>query len=355
MRSDLLGPEQHAGPSRFVRRLLITAAIALTAVVVLAALYAAADIFLLVFASALIALLLHGAADWLANRTGLAAGWALLVVLVVLAGTLALLGMFIAGRLAAQLDELAETIPRAAEELASRAEQHDWARPAVASLRRAARAPALGEVPWGRVTGLFTATFGLLGNVVVLLFLSVYLSAEPGLYRRGALLLVPPRRRGRAAEVLDRLAEVLRRWLAAKLAAMVLVGALTGLGLWLLGLPLALSLALLAAGLTFIPYFGPLLAAVPAVLLALLHGPATAGWVALLYVGVQAVESYLFTPLLMHRAADLPPALSIFAILLLGGLFGAWGAVLATPLAAAALVLVRMLYVEDVLGEPAAA
>ena len=132
---------------------------------------------------------------------------------------------------------------------------------------------------------------------------------------------------------------------------MIIIGVLTAVGLWLLGVPLALTLGLLAALLTFIPNIGPILAVVPAALLALLQSPTRALYVVLLYLGIQTVESYLLTPLMQKRTVSLPPALTIFAQVLMGILVGRIGLVLATPLTAALFVLVKMLYVEDILGD----
>jgi predicted PurR-regulated permease PerM len=141
-------------------------------------------------------------------------------------------------------------------------------------------------------------------------------------------------------------------WMFGKVLSMIAVGALTWLGLGLLGIPLALSLAVLAAALTFIPNFGPVLSAVPAVLLGLMNSPARAAYVALLYVGIQTAESYVLTPIFQKKAGALPPALLIVAQVAMGSLSGGIGLAVATPLTAALLVLVRHLYVEDVLSQP---
>ena len=125
---------------------------------------------------------------------------------------------------------------------------------------------------------------------------------------------------------------------------MSVVGALTFAGLWLLDVLLALTLALLASALTFVPNFGPILSAAPAVLLALEAGLTHAAWVAGLYLAVQTVESYLITPIIQQRTVALPPALTLGTQLVLGVLAGAAGLALATPLTAMGLVLVRELY-----------
>jgi predicted PurR-regulated permease PerM len=129
-------------------------------------------------------------------------------------------------------------------------------------------------------------------------------------------------------------------------------GVLSGVALWLLGIPLAFLLGVLTGLLNFIPNIGPILAATPAVLLALTEGPTTALWVALLYVVLQNLEGFVLTPLVQQRTVALPAAVIILVQVLLGVLMGTLGVLLATPLAASVLVLVKMLYVEDALGDP---
>jgi predicted PurR-regulated permease PerM len=128
---------------------------------------------------------------------------------------------------------------------------------------------------------------------------------------------------------------------------MAINGTLTALGLWLLGVPLALTLGLLAALLNFIPNIGPIIAGVPAVLLALMHSPMQALYVVGLYLVLQSVDGYLLTPLVDRCTVSVPPALTLAAQMLLGGL----GLALASPLTAAAIVLVQKLYIEDTLGD----
>jgi predicted PurR-regulated permease PerM len=185
----------------------------------------------------------------------------------------------------------------------------------------------------------------------VILFIGLYVAAQPGLYKNGFVRLMPLEKRNRAHEVLSAVGMTLRWWLIGKMMSMLVVGILTSLGLWLLGMPLALTLGTIAALLTFIPNIGPVLSAVPAVLLALLEGPTQVLYVLLLYLVIQTVESYFITPLIQKRMVALPPALILLAQVLLGVLVGGFGLILATPLAAAALVIVNMVYIEDVLHD----
>ena len=151
-------------------------------------------------------------------------------------------------------------------------------------------------------------------------------------------------------EVLAKLSDTLWWWLIGRLIAMTFIGVATGVGLTLLGVPLAFILGLLAALLSFVPNLGPILSALPAILLGFVQSPQTALWVAALYAGVQVVESYVLDPIIDRKTVYLPPAFTISAQLLMGLFAGLLGVTLATPLAAALVVIVTMLYVQDVLG-----
>ncbi|MEO8439206.1 MAG: AI-2E family transporter [Spartobacteria bacterium] len=139
----------------------------------------------------------------------------------------------------------------------------------------------------------------------------------------------------------------------AGLTAMTLVGILTWTGLMLLGVPLALPLSPLVMILGFIPNLGPILAALPAFLIAMSHRTVLGLYVALLYTVVQMLEGYVITPLIQQRAIRMPPALLIAAIVAAGLLFGFLGMLLAAPMSAVLLVFVQRFYLEDVLGDPA--
>jgi predicted PurR-regulated permease PerM len=333
----------------FVRR-AFAAACAAAGVVLLLLLWYVADVLLLLFAAVLLAVGLRSLSVALGRATGLSDGWSLALVSLALLAMLGAGAMLLAPRVSAQVDELSDSLPRAFEKLAERASRHEWARRLVEEL------PPPEELLKGRggvlarVTGVVSTALGALVNVVIVVAVGLYLAADPRLYTSGLMSLVPPTSRPRAREVSAQLGSTLRRWLAGRLVLMASNAALTWAGLSLLGVPLALTLGLLAGLLNFVPNVGPVVAGVPAVAIALTQSPQQALYVLLLYVVLQSVDGYVFTPLVQRRTVALPPALTVAAQVLLGVLLGGMGVALATPLAAAALVLVRMLYVEDVLG-----
>ena len=242
------------------------------------------------------------------------------------------------------------SLSQSLDDLRQRLTQYDWGERLLDQDRRARLLPDATAI-LGRATGAISATFGALGSAVIILFLGLYLAINPAVYANGFTRLLPPDKRPRARQVLAEIGHILRRWLVGRLLTMTVIGVLTFVGLWFLGIPLALVLAFLAALLSFIPYIGPIVALVPAVLVAFAEGPDQALFVLILYVGVQGVESYLLLPLVQQWSVDMPPALTIAAIVLLGVLFGGLGIALAAPLAAAGMVAVNMLYLEDFLGE----
>lgn len=305
------------------------------------------DVLLIVFAGVLLAVLLRGLADLLSAHSRLSSGWALLVVLITLSAIAGLTIWLVSPELGRQLDELIAGLPRSSEQLRSYLQGSGWGR-WLLDHAGGARDWLTQASTMRRAGSIASTTFGALISFFVFLIVGLYLAADPRSYRNGALRLLPEHQRSRAQALAGECGRTLRRWLLGKFASMLITGLLTGIGLYVIGIPLALVLGLLAALLSFIPNFGPILAAVPAILLGLGQSPATAGWVAGLYVVVQAVESYAITPLIQREMVALPPALIIVAQMALGVLVGGLGVVLATPLTALALVLVRRLYVEPI-------
>lgn len=333
------------------RRVLVTSAIVAALAVTLLFLWHARDVLLLVFAGALFGIFLRRLAMFVSNHLPLPPAVALSVVLLGLTGLLVGAFWLQGDTIAAESGRLRDELPRAVEQLRARIAGHELGERIIEQLPEnpAALLPDDPDAV-SRVTGVVSRTFSALASGAIILFLGIVFAATPAAYVGGILALFPERKVPRMREVLTRLSDILWWWLVGRLISMAFVGLATGVGLALLGVPLAFILGLLAALLSFIPNLGPILSALPAVLLALMQGPQAALWVAALYVGVQFVESYFLDPIIDRKTVHLPPAFTITAQLILALFAGLLGVTLATPLAAAALVLVTMLYVQDVLG-----
>jgi len=306
----------------------------------------ACDVLLALGAGALAAIALSAATGFLMDLGIRRRGIALALVVFGIVLGVGATSWLLAPEISAQTDELLQQLPRAWQNLLGSLRQTEWGR------ALAHQPPVEGSIAVvSNATSLLGIVLHNVALLVIVAFVSLYLSADPAPYFGGFLRLLPPWRRRRATEVAQVVEQALRRWLLSRLLAMSIVGSVTALGLWLLGIQLALTLGLLSGILTFIPYVGAIVSLVPALLLALTQGTLAAAYVVLLYVGVHVLEGYLVTPLIEQKAVQLPPALSIASQVLLWTLAGAWGLALASPIAATLLIVVNMLYIEDELAE----
>lgn len=304
---------------------------------------------LLVFAGVLFAVFLDGVTGWVAERLDVGRGFALGVVLV---GGLLLAGggvWWFGPAVAGQLQQLVERIPEAISGIQGWLRERGWGEMVLEGI--SPEGDGRGTDIMGRVTGVFSSTLSMVVNTFIVLFIGIYLAASPRLYREPILRLLPRDRRGRGGDVASALGGALRSWLTGRLASMAVVGFMTAVGLLLLGVPLALGLAVLAGLLSFVPFLGPIAAAVPAVAVAYLESPGLALWVVVLYWGIQLLETYLVTPLIEQRVVSMPPAALLAAQILMGMMAGLLGILLATPLLVTVVVLVQVLYLEEVRGE----
>jgi len=188
---------------------------------------------------------------------------------------------------------------------------------------------------------MLTSTFAVTGAFLLVLFIAAYIGLDPHLYHGGVLALVPARERDRAALALARLATTLRRWLVTQLIAMVVIGAVTTVFLFTIQVKAALPLGILAGVAKFIPIVGSIFAAIPAIAMAFIDSPHKALVVAIGYVVIQFVENHLLVPILMKHGVNLPPAMTLGIQALMALLFGFLGLLVAVPLLAAILTIVR--------------
>ncbi|RJR51304.1 MAG: AI-2E family transporter [Desulfobacteraceae bacterium] len=335
----------------FTHKVMIAVGLTFAILAVLLIAWKVAQILMLVFAGILLAIFLRGLAGLLNRLTGLPNSWSLLAVLVLLTAAIVLAAWLVWPHVASQINQLTDQLPRAVGKLSERIRQYSWGRALLNQI------PSMNELGdhmgtfYRQVTNLFRLTMGAAGSFLLILFVGLYLAYEPGLYITGLIRLVPLSYRPKAKEVIDELGHVLRWWLIGRFFSMAVIGVLTALGLWLIGIKLALTLGLFAAVLTFIPYIGPIVSAVPAILLGLLQGPLTAFYVVILYTAIQTIESYIATPLVQRTAVSLPPVFTLTVQIALSVLVGIVGLIVATPLGLAALVAVRMVYVENFLEQ----
>ena len=329
-----------------------TVQIVATGAIVLGALllWEVSQVVLVVFAAVLFGLLLDSLAR-LAQRVVTAPRpAALALVAAVLVGALGLFGWLAGPQAGDQIAQLSERLPGAIAQVRAAIESQPWGAVLLANTPPPQELVPSGADLLGRISGVFSTALGAIVNVGLILVIGLYLAIDPGVYVRGLVALLPAHGRARAAEILRSLGNALRWWLLGRVAAMFAIGLLTGIGLALIDMPLVLALAIIAGLLCFIPFLGPVLAALPAVLIALAEDPLLAVWVVAIYVAVQFLEGNLITPLIEKQAVSLPPAVVLTSQLLMGVLFGFFGVLLATPLVVVLIVLTQMIYVQGVLG-----
>ncbi len=337
----------------FTKRVLITVSIVLLMLLFVVLLYLAIDVVLLVFAAILLAVFLHGLANLVQRYTKLSEGLSVLLVSLILLAVLAGAISLLAPSVAEEVRHLRDELPRSAQQASAYISQFGWGRTIIEQM------PSTDEVIQKidassvatRVGGYFSSTLGAVANFFIVILLAIYLATEPRFYSRGFTKLFPKNVRPRTLEVLAEIGDMLSWWLVGKVASMIFIGLLTWIGLSILGVPLAFTLGLIAGLLSFIPNFGPIFSAVPAILLGFIDSPINALYVLILFVIVQIIESNVVTPMIERRTVELPPALTIVAQLALGVLIGGLGLVLATPLLAVLMVLVQTVYIQDVLGD----
>jgi predicted PurR-regulated permease PerM len=195
--------------------------------------------------------------------------------------------------------------------------------------------------------GVVQSTVAVVAALFLVIFLAVYIAADPEVYRRGILALVPAAKRTRVAELLQLLGRTLRTWFATQLIAMLVIGTVTTIVLAIIGVRAALPLGVLAGLFEFIPNVGPLLSAIPAIMVGFADSPRMALIVVGVYWAIQFLENNLLIPYLMKEQLDLPPALTLVTQVVMAYVFGFLGLFVAIPLLASVVVTVRTLWVED--------
>ncbi len=339
----------------FAVRVLITVGISGTFVLLILLIWRSTTVLLLIFAGFLLSIILRWLQTQISRFARIPHGLALVLSLSLFFLLLGLFGMYFGPLIKEQVVDLYRRIPEYFSDLKYYLEQFSWGK----EVLEQAEAPEalisaknLQETELlSRIIGVFSTTFGAISGVLFILVIGVYLAAQPGIYLKGILRLIPLNSRPRAIEVFHNLSTAIRGWLLGQLFSMSILGTIVGSGLWLLGLPNALALGLFAALMTFIPNLGPVLAFIPAILVALSQGIWTAVYVSLFYVFVQNVEGYFLTPKIQEKIISVPAVLILSVQILLFNIIGFLGILLAMPLLACTMVLIQMLYVEDVLGD----
>lgn len=330
------------GDAEFVRKTLIVLGLILLALL----LWKLADVLLLAFGAILVALILHASADVLVRYLHVPERWSLWVASIIIFGiVLGLIALF-GTQIRAQFSNVVERLPFVIDNFSK-------------NLGFGAVSDDLSEMvnnmPSGglatRIAGIGGAVLSGLADFLLVVIAGIYIAASPELYKQGFIQLFPMRHHERVESSLDASGQALRLWLMSQLIAMACVAVLSSLAFWLIGLPSPYALGMIAGLADFIPFLGPVLGALPAVLFAFSISGETALWTVLAVLAIQQIEGNVIFPLVARSVVSIPPALALFAILVGSILFGSLGLIFGFPLAVVAYVLVKKLYVRETLGE----
>ncbi len=330
-----------AATSEFVKRAAI--AVALASLAFLA--WYLRDFLLVLVGSVLVATLLELVSEpfvrWCRLPRWVALLIAGLLVLVAIGGSAFLFGTQMSSEL---------------EDVLSRANS------ATTSITKTLQNSQFGRLVLSHISGEMPSLSSLLGDVlkislhlveavIFIVFAGIYLAAQPDLYRSGAAYLFPGKSRLIAADTIDDIGRALRLWLLGQLIQMLLIGLLSTFAVWLIGLPSPLALGAIAGIAEFVPYLGPILAAIPALLVAVTQGLYPVLWTLVAYIAIHQVEGNLIAPIIQRHMVLVPPATLLLSIVAISLLFGNAAIVFAAPMTVISFVAVKKLYVRDSLGQ----
>jgi len=318
-----------------------------------------AQVFVLLMLGVLISLFWGAVADWIERRTRAPERLALATAILGSVGALALLVWILAPPVVEQTRKLVEQLPTFIT---------SW-ETGIDALAK--KFPALGDILGPQkehrtLTAVYGQLSGFAGSIPTKLFemvhaainifavgvMGIYLSVHPALYREWLFALFPPIHRDLVRDVLADLADSLRAYIVGQLLTMTFLGAITALGLYLLDVPFWLPFGIFTGLVAIVPFFGTLLSTTLPALFVLTgngyHGFSPLGH-ALLVVGlgvvVHLIEGNIVSPLVMSKKVDLPPVLTIMAVLVIGQLLGGLGLIVALPTLAALMVIVRRILI----------
>ncbi|MDB5003216.1 MAG: hypothetical protein JWQ34_1441 [Mucilaginibacter sp.] len=327
----------------YINKVWQTVGIVALLVVTILIIRVAFDILLTVLAGVLIAVYFHGLGDTIQRRTKLKRKAAMAISIIGSIILLSALFWFMGTKIQQQVAELSNTLPHTLNTAKAKLSQTSIGQKVLESV-----SGNNSQKLMTTVQGFFSTTFGVLGDIYIILFLGIFFTANPSLYKDGILILVPHSKKELGKHIMNRISLALKGWLKGMLFSMLLITILIGVALSIIGVPVALILALITGLLELVPNIGSLIAMIPGVLLALTMGTNIAIMVALIYIASQTIVANIVTPLIQKKMINLPPALTLISQLIMGTVSGALGIILAVPLLAILIILVDELYVKKI-------
>ncbi len=352
-------PESHDNSTRsFSKKVLIAVAVAATITILVLFIGYAVNILMLVFVGVLLGIIFRSLRDIVSKYSRIPTTPSLVIVIVFFLSLIIGSGFLLAPGVYDQASMMYEQVPEEWNNIKQQIWQYDWGKEVARENPEAKdimenESDGTGEdndMTRG-ILDMFSVTAGAMTSTVLVFVIAIYIAAEPEVYTGGLLRLIPIDKRLLAIKIMDETALTMQWWLVGQLLSMLILGTITTLGLWLMGMPYSLILGIFTALMTFIPNLGPILAGIPTLLVALTVSPEMALYVAIFYIGLQSIEGYFITPMIHRKAINVSPVLIITFQFLLYYLVGFIGVFVAMPLLAFLMILIQRVYVEEILGD----
>ncbi len=300
---------------------------------------------LLVFGAIVLAVLLDMLASFISRGTRLPQGPSLALATAMVIALFGFVAWRFGAQLSSQFNQLAQNIQDGAHYLQATFQSSGLGQLGVQVTEKGT------SFITSAISGALSTGLSFVESAIVLAISAIYLAAQPELYRTGFAKLFQPADRPRVLNALDLIGRSLKRWLLGQFILMILVGILSLVAVWVIGLPNAVALGLLAGILEIVPYLGPFLSAIPAVLVALTLGLTPALWTVVAYIAIHVFEGYVTAPMIERYFVTIPPALILAGIVACDLLFGTIGVIMAAPITVVVYMAVKMIYVENPLDE----
>lgn len=303
------------------------------------------DVVLLIFSAILISILLTLLANPLTRYLKVHRWAALIIAGIALVGVVGGTGYLFGSRIATDFQQVVSRMASAETSIRATVENSELGKLLLAHA-------GASNIPITQIaTSIFSMSASVLAGIAVAVIAGIYLAAQPSLYLEEFLTLFPPDRRPNAEETTNAVANGLYRWLEGQFISMFLVGLLSTFATWLIGLPSSFALGLIAGITEFVPYVGPVIAAIPALLVAATQGLDAVFWTLGAYILIHLIEGNVIAPLVQRQMVYIPPAIMLLGIATLSLIFGTAAIIFAGPLVVVVYVLIKKLYVRDSLGE----
>ena len=340
MSEAVQSPQQSA--LSFKKKVWIVAGIASLTVLILLLFKTLFSLILLILAGILLAVFFHGCADIIQRNLHFSSRLSLILSVLVNIILLTAFFWFVGARLSQQVSDLSDTLPKTIHDAKTSLQQSKLGNKILDYLNTSGNSKKTVSA----VKHFFSSSFGILSDLYIIVLMGAFFTASPFLYKKGFVHLLPPAAKEKGDKLLSEINNLLKNWIKGQIFGFLFIAVFTGIGLWVLGMPLVLTLALIAGLLNLIPNFGPIIALLPAALLALTMGTSTVIIVICMYTGIQIIQSAVTQPLIQQKMISIPPALIIIGQVGMGTLGGFWGVLLAMPVVAILMKIINELYVK---------